>query len=134
MIGHILPAFIIIGFMLVGHGIPFEELKISMDNVEQILEEKEFEASNIYLSAGLENILRGYGQVGVGFVYIGGWIYQMFTVPEEFVDPIGIFFIIDMILLGTLTYISIYLGMKLFFAGFLLLIEKIGLINWGGRE
>ena len=134
MIGRIFTVLLIMGFMIVGHGASFEELQVINDNVQENLENKEFNTSSIYLSTGLNNILKGFGQAAVGFVYVGGWIYELFPVPEEYVDPIGLFFFFDWVLLGILSYIFIYLGMKLFFAGFLLLIEKVGLINWGGRE
>lgn len=87
------------------------------------------EADNWALGLSINYMVEGFGIAAIGFVAMGVFIYQMFPVPIEFVDPIAAFVLLDLLFLGIFSYL-LFNGL---FALILLAIEKTGLVNWGEK-
>lgn len=133
MIRSWLTLIIFMGYAIVGSGISQEQLSNAMDgaieNVKVQMEERQTQSNNFYLQKFVTNLGISMGFWIASLVYLGGYIYHLFPLPEILFLPLAIYFMLDALVFG---FISALMAKSLF-AGFFLVIEKTGLIRWGEK-
>ncbi len=130
MIGKIFTLVLLIGWSLGAFVTTEEKFNESFKNLIAEFEEREpTKTENWDLGVSIDFMFKGFGLAAIGFLAMGVFVYQIFPIPPELITPILLFLVLDLFLFGLLSYFLF----NFLFAGLLLLLEKTGLVNWGGK-